>query len=77
MYIDQQIGFGKFQFTRLRIQMGGVGTYIYDIGYEHVVRTESNYFLYPHSMHKGDSSMSGALTTVLLPGVSFISSNLL
>ena len=30
-----------------------------------------------HSMHKGDSSMSGALTTVLLPGVSFISSNLL
>ena len=47
MYIDQQIGFGKFQFTRLRIQMGGVGTYIYDVGYEHVVRTESNYFLYP------------------------------
>ena len=77
MHVDQQVGFCQLQFSGFRIQGGGVGAYIHHIGNEHVVRAEGDDFLYPALDAQGDSSMSGALTTVLLPGVSFISSNLL
>ena len=46
MHVNQWIGFCQFQFTGFWIQVFVIGTDIYYISYEHVMRTQRNYFFY-------------------------------